>query len=568
MQNRLIDAGRARFFLTAVLCVSACGPATDLPAATGSPSEAIAPRRGGTVIFAAQEPETLHPFRSTGTQTNALVYRLAVEGLAAVAPDGSPRAVLATEVPTLANGGVQLQGDGTMTVRWTLRSGLQWSDGVPLTSEDVRFTWRAVVGDPRTTSREGYDLITNVETPDTRTALVRYSTIDAAYVHRFDALLPRHILESASESATAAYARAPLGTGPFRITEFVSGDHATAERNDRYRVAGRPFLDRVIFRFVSSVEAAKAQLRVGEVDAAGSLSEADAAALESDAAIRIVSVPSPAVETLAFNLMRPGTSDPHPILGDVAVRRALIHATPKALIVDKLLYGRTRPGTSEIPIGWAAPPSLAQEGYDPRRAATLLDDAGWHVASDGIRAKDRVRLSLRVLSTTGNKLREQIEQVLVDEWRAIGAELRISNVPSAVLTASWQANGVRKRGDFDVLLAQAGLGFTTPDPQSYLAQRHRCDAIPRAENNGAGANYERFCDPRVDRLLDEAGGTLERDRRRGLYAQVLGILNAEAIAVWLYDRGRYDAFRTRVQGYAPNGWDVATWDAADWHVAP
>jgi peptide/nickel transport system substrate-binding protein len=475
--------------------------------------------------------------------------------------------VLALEVPTLANGAVRVTPDGTMTVRWMLRPDLRWSDGTPLTSADVRFTWRAVMTDARVTTREGYELITDIETPDERTALVRYRAIDAAYATRFDALLPQHVLDAASDAAVAAYARGPLGTGPFRITEFVSGDHVTAERNERYRVAGRPYLDRVIFRFVSSVEAAKLQLRAGEVDAAGSLSEADAVELETDPAIRITSVPSPAVETLAFNLLRPGSTTPHPVLGDVAVRRALVQATPKALIVDKLLYGRTRAGSSEIPIGWAARSGIAQESYDPVRAAKLLDDAGWPRAADGVRAKDGTRLSLRVVSTTGNKLREQIEQILVDEWRAIGVELRIANVPSAVLTGAWQSNGVRKRGDFDLLLAQAGLGVTSADPQSYLAQRHRCDAIPRAENNGSGSNYERFCDVRVDQLLDEAGRTLERDRRRDLYGEVLGILNERAIAIWLYDRGRYDAFRTRVQGYASNGWDVASWNAAQWYVA-
>jgi peptide/nickel transport system substrate-binding protein len=549
-----------------VVFASACAP-PQTTSSTGAPTAAISPRSGGTVVFAAQEPETLHPFRSTGTQTNALVYRLAVEGLTAAAPDGSPRAVLAVEVPTLASGAVQLTPDGTMTVRWTLRPDLRWSDGTPLTSADVRFTWRAVMTDPLVSTREGYELITDIETPDVRTALVRYRTIDAAYATRFDALLPRHVLEGASDAAVAAYARAPLGTGPFRISEFVSGDHVTAERNDRYRVAGRPYLDRVIFRFVSSVDAAKLQLRAGEVDAAGGLSEADAAELEADPMIRITSVPSPAVEALAFNLMRPGSTAPHPVLGDVVVRRALVQATPKALIVNKLLSGRTRAGSSEIPIGWAARGDIAQESYDPVLATRLLEDAGWLRGADGIRVKDGTRFSLRVVSTTGNKLREQIEQVLVDEWRAIGVELRIANVPSGVLTGAWQSNGVRKRGDFDLLLAQVGLGVASPDPQTYLAQRHRCDAIPRAENNGVGSNYERFCDARVDRLLDEAGRTLERDRRHDLYGEVLGILNERAIAIWLYDRGRYDAFRTRVLGYATNGWDVATWNAADWSAA-
>src|SRR5437867_2245627 len=235
--------------------MNACGAAkvvsrTDVP---------TVPRAGGTVVFAAQEPDTLHPFRSTGTQTNALVYQVAVEGLTAASPDGSPRAVLAVDVPTTANGAVHLLADGTMTVRWTLRPDLGWSDGTRLTSADVRFTWRAVMTDPRTTTREGYELITDIETPDERTALVRYRAIDAAYASRFDALLPRHLLEGATEAAVAAYSRAPLGTGPFRITEFVAGDHITAERNEHYRVAGQPYLDRVIFRFVSSVEAAKSR---------------------------------------------------------------------------------------------------------------------------------------------------------------------------------------------------------------------------------------------------------------------------------------------------------------------
>ena len=550
-----------------MVLLGSCAPREGVSNATAG-VEARSAVRGGTIVFAAQEPETLHPFRSTGTQTNALVYRLAVEGLTASGPDGFPRAVLATDIPTMTNGAVQVLADGTMTVRWSLRPDLRWSDGSPLTSADVRFTWQSVMTDPRSATREGYELMSDVQTPDDRTALVRYRAIDAAYAARFDALLPRHVLEGASDAQQAAYARAPLGTGPFRITEFVSGDHVTAERNERFRIAGQPYLDRVIFRFVSSVEAAKLQLRAGEVDAAGNLSEADAAELESDAALRVTSVPSPAVETLSFNLMRPGTSTPHAVLGDIAVRRAIIEATPKATIVAKLLYGRTRPASSEIPIGWASGVGVTQEDYDPTRAAALLDDAGWRRAADGVRAKDGTRLSLRIVSTTGNKLREQIEQVLVDEWRALGVEARIANVPSAVLTGAWQSSGVRKRGDFDVLLAQTGLGPSSPDPQSYLAQRHLCDAIPRAENSGAGSNYERFCDPRVDGLLNEAGRTLDNGRRRDLYGEVLRILNEQAIAVWLYDRGRYDAFRVRVRGYVPNSWDVATWNVAEWNVLP
>ena len=541
--------------------LASCAPIATPPVASD------APRPGGTITLAWQQPETLHPFYSTATQTNAVVYRVAVEGLVGVAPDGTPRAVLATQIPTTANGAVNLDPAGGMSVRWTLRPGIRWSDGMPLTSADVRFTWRAVMTDPRVASREGYDRIADVDTPDDLTAIVRYRTIDVAFATRFDALLPRHLLDGADAAALTAYSRAPLGTGPFRITEFVSADHVTAERNPSYRVAGRPYVDRIFFRFVASVDVAKAQLRAGEVDAALSLSEADAADLEREPEVRIASATSPSVETLAFELARPGDpGTPHPVLGDVAVRRALLFATPKERIVERLLLGRTRSGTSELPIGWAAPAGLAQEAYDPDRSKRLLEGAGWVAGADGIRTKDGVRAAIRVVSTTGNRLREQVEQVLVDEWRAVGVDLSIRNVPNATLTGSWQSGGVRKKGDFDVLLAQAGLGPGSTDPQSYLAQRHRCDAIPRAENDGAGANYERFCEPRVDTLLDEAGRTLDTERRRALYAEVLGTLNDRVVAIWLYDRGRYDAFRTRVAGYASNGWDVTTWNAEDWYL--
>jgi peptide/nickel transport system substrate-binding protein len=548
-----------RKLLLVALLVSACAPSVP-PAASGT-------RSGGTLVFAWQQPETLNPLYSTGTQTNALAYRLTVEGLVGMGPDGAPYAALADAIPTIENGGVTIAA-GAMTVRYRLRSGVVWSDGAPFDARDVAFTWRTIMGDPRVATREGYDQIDGVDVPDDQTAVVRYRGIDPAYATRFDAILPRHLLEGAAQSVLDAYGRTPLGTGPFRITEFVAGDHLTAERNGRYRVSGRPYLDRVIIRFVASVDAAKAQLRAGEVDAMGSLAESDVADLERETAIAIASAPSPTVEAIAFNLA--SSRDPasaNPVLGDIAVRRALVLATPKAQIVDRLLFGRATVAASEIPIGWAAA-SVAQEAYDPVGARTMLDKSGWLPGADGIRSKLGVRAAVRLVSTTGNSLRERVEQVLVDEWKAIGIEATIRNVPSSTLTGGWQAGGIRKVGDFDALLANVGLGIGSVDPQSYLAQRHRCASIPSAANNGAGANYERFCDGRVDALLDDAGATIDQAKRAGDYGQVLAILNEKAIAIWLYDRGRYDAFRTRVGGYRSNGWDVVTWNAQDWFVRP
>lgn len=524
---------------------------------------------GGTAVLAWQEPPTLDPLYSTGTATIATITALAVEGLLRSGPEGDAEAVLATAVPTLANGGVRLAGSA-MDVTYRLREGLLWSDGTPLTGDDVRFTWQSIMSDPKVTSREGYDLIDTVDVPDARTVVVRYRSIYAGYLTRFDAILPAHLLRDGGDAARLAYGRAPLGTGPFRITKFSAGEQIVAERNDRYRTRGRPLLDRVIFRFVPSVEAAKAQLRAGEVDVALNVSEADAIDLER-AGIRLDSAPSPTVEALAFNTVDPRDPDsgrPHPVLGDAVVRRALQLATPKQEIIDRLLGGRASPGRSEIPLGWSADPTLVQERGDPALAARLLDGAGWVPGSDGIRTKSGVRAKVTITSTTGNKLREQIEQVIADRWRDLGVETTFRNVPSSVLTAGWSSGGVRKRGDFDIVLANLGLGSSGPsDPQAYLAQRHRCDAIPTARNKGAGSNFERFCDPEIDRMLDGASRMLDPERRRDAYRRVNAIVNDQVLAIWLYEKARINAFGPRIIGDRANVWSVATWNVEDWRIA-
>jgi peptide/nickel transport system substrate-binding protein len=541
-----------------------------LVSCTGGPV-ASPPPTGGTAVVAWQEPATLDLLYAAGSQAAATIARVAVEGLVAIGPDGNEIPVLAREIPTLTNGAVAVSADGkAMTVRYRLRDGVKWSDGAPLTSADIRFTWRAIMTDPKVSSRDGYDRIDDVETPDALTAIVRYRALDPAYATRFDAILPQHLLENATDAVRVGYGRAPLGTGPFRITEFAAGDHVTAERNPNARTP--PLLDRVIFRFTPSLDVAKAQLRAGEADLAPSIFESDVPDLVSETAIAISQAPSPIVETVIFNFAKPADAgadpaQPHPILADRAVRHALAIATPKQRIVDTLLFGRARAGTSEVPIGWAVVPGAVQDGYDPAAAKRELDAAGWVAGGDGIRSRDGVRASLRLVGTTGNALRERIEQVLVDEWKAIGIEVRIANVPSASLTGPWSAGGVRKRGTFDMVIANAGLGTAGSDPIAYATQRFRCASIPTAANNGAGSNYGRWCDAAADKAIADAAATLDRETQRSRLGAALTASVAQVSGIWVYDRGRIDAYRTRLHGIRSNGWDQVTWNVAEWWLA-
>jgi len=535
----------------------ACGPTGPV----ASPSAV----QGGTLTFAIwQEPETLNWYYTSQTVAEA-VLQVAVEGLVRPDAEGNYVPVLAKELPTEKNGGVKISG-GKMDVTYKLLSDVKWSDGQPFSSADVVFTWQAIMKDPKVRSREGYDRIDGIDTPDPQTAIVHYKEVYGPYASRFRFLLPKHLLEGTDISKTN-YVRTPLGTGPFKITEFKAADHITAERNPNYRLKGKPNLDRIIFRSVPSREVAVAQLKAGEVDGMWNLLEAQVPDLERSTDIKVVSVIGPDVERIEFNLAKPANpADPgvaHPVLGDVNVRKALLLATPKKQIIDKLLFGKATPGTSPVSIGWASSKDAKQDDYNPSRAKQLLDQAGWTPGADGIRTKGGVAAHLTISSTTGDKVREQVEQILVDEWKQIGVKLEIKNFPSSVLFGSWSAGAARKRGNFDVNMYASN---PDPDPHETVNQRFSSKNIPRPENNGAGFNYNRFSNTEVDRLIDQAGSTIDLDARKKAYSQIYKLVNDSVINIWLYNRSRIDAFRTNVGGYKSIPWDNITGSAEDWFV--
>lgn len=560
---------RARSLVAALiglLILGACGNA-----GPGS-QKAQTPVRGGTMTVALwQEPNTLYPYYATQTVSN-LVYEVALEGLVRTDPAGNYVPLLAKEVPTLKNGGVKVSSDGKkMDVTYHLLPNVKWADGQPFTSADVQFTWQAIMRDPKVTTREGYDQIESIDASDPLTAVVHYKTIYAAYATRFASysypILPKHILENVPDISKSDFVRTPIGTGAFKITEFQSADHITAERNPNYRVRGKPHLDRIIFRSVPSREVAIAQLKAGEVDAVWNVLEAQLPDLEKQPDIKIQADPGPSVERIEFNLAKAANPAdpkvPHPVLGDVNVRHALVLATPKKQIIDKLLFGRAVVGSSPVSMGWASPKDLKQEGYDPARAKQILDRAGWKAGSDGVRVKDGVRAELKLTTTSGDQIREEIEQILVDQWSRIGIHVSVNNVPSAVLFGSWSQNSPRKKGDYDMNMYASSPDI---DPQGALSTRYTCAAIPTIANGGAGFGYQRYCDATVDRLLQQAGSTVDQAKRRPLFGEVLKRLNDAYLSVWLYNRSGIDAYRATVGGYRGNAWDQLTWNTEDWFV--
>ena len=560
-----------------VLLLANCGPAatpTTVPPISTPTSAAV--KQGGTVTIAlSSEPDTLNPYLAS-QRAAAEVHVFVIEGLLSVNEKGEFFPALATQVPTKENGGVSADG---MTITYHLKPGVTWSDGQPFTCDDVQFTWQAV-SDPNSAAvaTTGYHEIDSVSCPDPVTAVVKFKSFYAPYLVPFWTVLPRHATGEPAAMTKWEYNRKPLGTGPFRISEWQTGDHITLVRNENYRdaAAGKPSLDSVILRFVPSREVALQLLQTGDVTIVNDIVEQNLPQVTKMSGVLVDSAPSPRSERLLLNLGDPtvDAANPidqhHPILTDARVRQALELAINKQEIVDKLLYGKGSVGTNELNTGWArcdTPPSV----FDPDRARQLLDQAGWKMGSDGIRvaqdaqfAKDGTRLRLKLQGPTGDALRDQVEQLIVERWKDIGVEAFLENAPTSALFGTWDSGAVARHGKFDVLIYSTGLPIA--DPHSQIEGYFASWSIPDANNKGAGFNYARWVNETADKAITLAGSTPDQATRRDAYCQVMAEVNRDRPMIYLYSRDAIFAYRTTLQGWITNVWKNMGWNAANWKL--
>jgi peptide/nickel transport system substrate-binding protein len=513
-----------------------------------------------------QEPDTLNPFYSSQRSTFTVTQTI-FDGLLVVGETGEYEAGLATDVPTVENG--MLAPDG-LTITYHLRQGVKWADGQPFSADDVKFTYDAIMNPKNTVAaRSAYTKIDTLTVKDPYTVELRLKEPVAAYRDFFSyplGILPRHALGSLDSLNSADFNRRPFGTGPYRVTDWQAANYIQLEANPTYW-KGAPKINRVIVRIVPDKNTQLAQVRANETDVAVDLTEADAVEVDRiGGGWRTTSIAGLSSDRLFLNLAEPGVADgsrPHPILGDVRVRQALQLGINKQQIVDKVLFGKTSVATSDYPVGWAAP-NLPPTPYDPERAKQLLDQAGWVAGADGMREKAGRKLHLSLSTTAGNKLREDVEQLIQAGWKTLGVDLEIKNATAAVLVGEWADNGLVQRGNFDI----AYYGFTPGvDPSGTLTPHFHSRFIPSEANQGEGDNGMRYREPQVDQWLDEADRSLDQARRKELYANVMRKVADDVPTIFLYNRANIEAVNQRVQGPRSNAFRWLTWNIADWSVS-
>ena len=559
-------------FLASIVLTACGGPAateaateaavaTEAAAATEAPATEAASASGGTVIIGTpQEPGMMNTLLTSSSIEDAVVS-LFGEGLVSVNEKGEYVPVLAKELPTVSEDG--------LVVTWKLLEGVKWSDGSDFTCDDVRFTMEGALSDLSQVSASGYRDIETLECPDPYTVVATFGEVYAPYLRLFSYTVP-DTAGALEDMESWDMNRNSVGTGPFMLTEWVPGDHLTFSKNPYYREEGKPYLDSVIIKILPSREVGMQLLGTGEIHALWDLTEANFPELQQleSQGVSFVSTVTGENELLSLNFgANDGTAPadpstaPHPILYDLKVRQALQYAIDKQQIVDALLYGNVNAGNSAVPVGTFACPQPVSE-FSLEKANALLDEAGWVVGADGIREKDGVRMSLKIATTTGNQLREQTEQVLAEMLKAAGIELVIENVPSDVLFAGWESDGMRDHGTYDIVMYTTG---PSTDPDSHLYSSFHSSEIPTADNEGTGANFSRYINADVDAWLDEAGTITDTAARKELYCNVIKQVNADLPRIYLYERLSIMGHRNEFQGLkiSPTFVDFA-WDAANW----
>jgi peptide/nickel transport system substrate-binding protein len=249
------------FFKWVVRITLIASVAVSIPACSAVTKDATASQ---IVIVIAEDPPS---FNATLTDTgyDALVMELVMLGLADIDPNGKIFPELAAELPTLENGAVVVDDEnGTMDVTWKLRSDVVWEDGTPVSADDVIFTYEAIVDPEKGGWIQGIDYIDSLEKVDAHTVIVHYNAIYPGYLTQFGgeqmAIWPAHYCNAEQGFSQWDCASKPLSNGPYKLEEWVVGDHMTFIRNPKYYEEGKPSIERIVVRIVPDQSVRKEML--------------------------------------------------------------------------------------------------------------------------------------------------------------------------------------------------------------------------------------------------------------------------------------------------------------------
>lgn len=530
---------------------------------------------GPLKILLWQAPTLLNPHFASGTK-DQIAGRIFFEPLAGWDKEGNLTPQLAAEVPSRANGG--LSEDGKV-VTWKLKQGVKWHDGKPFTADDVVFTWE-YAADPATAAyTTGSYTNIKVEKVDDHTVKVIFKEPTPFWADPFvgvvGQILPKHHFAEykGAKSREAPANLKPVGTGPYKFTDFKPGDILTGVRNEDYHVKNQPHFDTIEVKGGGdAVSAARAVLQTGEFDYAWNLQVEDEVLkkMETGGRGKVSAVASGDIEFIILNTTDPWTEvdgerssvkTKHPTLSDPKVREAINLLIDRDSI-QKFIYGRGGTATASFvnePKQFKSQ-KLKYE-FNIEKANKILDDAGYKKGADGIREKDGKKLKY-VYQTSINAPRQKTQAIIKQACQKAGIDLELKSVTASVFFSSDVANP----DTYTKLYVDMEMYTTTqpqPDPERFLNQFVSWE-IATKENKWLGRNVSRYSDPEADKAYKAAQKELDPAKRAALLIKVNEIFCEANVILPLLSRTRVAASVTNLM-HDHSGWDVDTWNVAAWY---
>ena len=514
------------------LVLLACAPATE----DRAPSES--PRNGGTLVVAKRDDiDTINDLISDGSTQMRNVERLLFLDL--MRENDDFRQGPSTYGPQLAERWEF--SDDRLTLTFHLREA-SWSDGVPITADDVRWTWQAQTDERVAWRRKrNKESIRDVEVLDPKTVRFHF---DASYPDQLEnantgAILPQHawgeLPFSEWRSSAGWFVDRIVSSGPFVLEEWRPSQEIVLRRNGRYYRPDRPRLDRLVFRVIPEKSAQVSQLIGGSIDYLMRVPADQIARLEAHPGIELEGYWGRQFDYLCWNLE-------HPPLDRAEVRRALTQAIDRQSIVDSIFGGYANVATTAmLSSTWAHDPSLEPWPYAPADAEAALEAAG-------LGEREGVRLRLELLAQSGNRTQLDAATLIQAQLARVGVVLELRQVEFQ----TWFDRV--KAGEFQVAMG----GWNIPSSLDMAFAFH-------TEEIGK-FNFGRYSNPELDRLMDRARLAGDHDERLDLLHQVQAVLHRDQPYTFLWEPMHVDARRTRVRDSRPNA--LSTFYSIDeWWVA-
>lgn len=567
----------------------AASPDGSVPQALDAGTENQTRGEGGELKLIQWQAPTMAAVHSHVGTKDLLAGSLVSEPLLDYHPEGAIIPVLVDEVPAVENG---LLEEDLSAVTFRFKEGLLWSDGEPVTAEDLVFTWKWVVNPSNASvNAEVWDVIENIEAVDERTAKVTFKKPSAAWfepftTHTYGVVYPAHVFDNDPDNKNEDFWMNPIGTGPFVITEFAPEDHVEYVANENYREPNKPYFASVHLKGGGeAAAAARAVCQTGEYHYAWNLQvEPDILQqIEEDGEYgKILVAQGTSLERIHINFSDPNTEKdgqrshkdvPHPFLTDKAVRDAMALAADRETIATQF-YGEGQPATSNVLTGYEPfeSPNTSYE-FNLEKAAQVLEDAGWVLNDKGVREKDGVELKV-VYATSVNSARQKTQAVIKEAWESIGIKTQLESVDAGIYFDSGAGNE-QNISHFYWDINMYTNNPSSPVPVTFLVTWYAGENgsnIAQKENDWQGQNYQRWVNDEFDEKYRELQAAADLDTASELLIELNDIIINDTALIPLVNRSidtLAHSVNLREENLAlgpfheVNYWNIANWNFAD-----